>query len=129
MDSCTRSVLDVGIPAQSFGLLKDAHEFLNHLLLRVSEILEKEQRMNYQNGIVHASTSDSTSAQPTWVQEIFEGKLVHETKCLRCETVTSREEVFMDLQLAIEHNCSLTSCLKRYRFFKVVVSDLQILGF
>lgn len=94
---------------------QDAHEFLNHLLLRISEILEKEQREERENDSTIASASDSDSIQPTWVQRIFEGKLVHETKCLRCETVTSREEVFMDLQLAIEHNCSLTSCLKRYR--------------
>jgi len=93
---------------------QDAHEFLNHLLLRISEILEKEQREERENDSMNASASDSESLSPTWVQRIFEGKLVHETKCLRCETVTSREEVFMDLQLAIEHNCSLTSCLKRY---------------
>eukprot|EP00210_Caulerpa_lentillifera_P006580 g6285.t1 len=105
---------------------QDAHEFLIYLFLQISEILEKQQKNNHQSS-VDSITEDHTQAEtgsdaesakcelePTWVQKIFEGKLVHETKCLQCETVTSREEVFMDLQLPIEHNCSLTSCLKRY---------------
>ena len=38
----------------------------------------------------------------TWLQEIFEGTLVNETRCLNCETVTSRDEAFLDLSLEIE---------------------------
>jgi hypothetical protein len=34
---------------------------------------------------------------------------------LQCETITRREEVFMDLSLEIDHNTSITSCLKQYR--------------
>lgn len=51
----------------------------------------------------------------TWVHDIFQGKLVSETKCLQCETVTRREEVFMDLPLEIDHNTSITACLKQFR--------------
>jgi hypothetical protein len=40
---------------------------------------------------------------------------VNETRCLQCETVTSREEVFMDLGLEIENNTSLTACLRQFR--------------
>lgn len=40
---------------------------------------------------------------------------MNETRCLQCETVTSREEVFMDLGLEIENNTSLTACLKQFR--------------
>ena len=29
----------------------------------------------------------------TWVQRIFEGTLTNETRCLTCETITSRDEV------------------------------------
>jgi hypothetical protein len=53
--------------------------------------------------------------QPTWVHEIFQGWLVSETRCLQCETLTRREESFMDLSLEIDHNTSLTSCLKQFR--------------
>lgn len=41
--------------------------------------------------------------------------MVNETKCLACETVTSREEAFYDLSLEIEQNCSLTACLRNFR--------------
>ena len=40
---------------------------------------------------------------------------MNETRCLRCETVTSREEAFYDLSLEIEQNSSLTACLKNFR--------------
>ena len=45
----------------------------------------------------------------------IQGNLVNETRCLRCETVTSREEAFYDLSLEIEHNSSLTDCIKNFR--------------
>ncbi|PSC77008.1 Ubiquitin carboxyl-terminal hydrolase 3 [Micractinium conductrix] len=50
----------------------------------------------------------------TWVHELFQGKLVNETRCLQCETVTCREEDFYDLSLEIDQNCSLTSCLRNF---------------
>lgn len=40
---------------------------------------------------------------------------MNETRCLHCETVTSREEVFMDLSLEIDQNTSVTSCLRNFR--------------
>lgn len=92
---------------------QDAHEFLNFMLLKVTEIVEKEER-----ALRGLASNDPVN---TWVQDIFEGKVVYETRCLQCETTTSQEEVFMDLQLAVEHNCSLTSCLKKYRYVSSTV--------
>jgi hypothetical protein len=43
-----------------------------------------------------------------------QGILTNETKCLRCETVTARDETFFDLSLDIEQNSSITSCLKNF---------------
>ena len=48
----------------------------------------------------------------TWVQEIFQGTLTNETRCLVCETVRSKDEDFLDLSLDIEQNTSLTHCLR-----------------
>lgn len=45
---------------------------------------------------------------------IFQGILTNETRCLRCETVTARDETFLDLSLDIEQNSSITSCLKNF---------------
>ena len=50
----------------------------------------------------------------TWVDELFQGKLVSETQCLQCENVTSRQEPFYDLPLEIEPNCSVSACLRRF---------------
>ena len=59
----------------------------------------------------------------------LQGKLVNETRCLRCETVTSREEAFYDLSLEIEQNSSLTACLRNFRYFKKVTMSLHNLSF
>lgn len=94
---------------------QDAHEFLNYLLNQIGEILE--------GGEKHKSAPRNGKPVATWIQDIFQGKLVNETRCLRCETVTSREEVFMDLSLEIEPNCSLTSCLKNFSNTEMLDKD------
>ena len=48
----------------------------------------------------------------TWVQDIFQGTLTNETRCLVCETVRSKDEEFLDLSVDIEQNTSLTHCLR-----------------
>ncbi|KAL6772132.1 hypothetical protein ACKKBG_A29055 [Auxenochlorella protothecoides x Auxenochlorella symbiontica] len=126
---------------------QDAHEFLNYLLNDVSEILAREQKaaasapatpksiLTFGRGkdgrspslqeLAAASTaSEAASAQAqeprTWLQEIFQGRLVNQTRCLCCETVTSREEDMFDLSLEIEPNCSVTSCLKKFSATEVL---------
>ncbi|CAI5495787.1 unnamed protein product [Closterium sp. Naga37s-1] len=42
------------------------------------------------------------------------GTLTNETRCLCCETVTARDEAFLDLSLDIEQNSSVTSCLRNF---------------
>lgn len=50
--------------------------------------------------------------EKTWVQDIFQGTLTNETRCLVCETVRSKDEEFLDLSVDIEQNTSLTHCLR-----------------
>ncbi|XP_072990895.1 ubiquitin carboxyl-terminal hydrolase 3-like isoform X4 [Typha latifolia] len=45
---------------------------------------------------------------------MHQGILTNETRCLRCETVTARDEAFFDLSVDIEQNTSITSCLKNF---------------
>ena len=40
---------------------------------------------------------------------------MNETRCLQCETVTSRQESFFELSLDIEQNSSLNTCLRNFR--------------
>ncbi|KAJ8433929.1 hypothetical protein Cgig2_001858 [Carnegiea gigantea] len=119
---------------RSSVFVQDAHEFLNFLLNELVDILEKESsaakdgtenlpkdgtenlpRDGTENGSTNGQ-ANGVHKEPlaTWVHENFQGILTNETKCLRCETVTARDETFFDLSLDIEQNSSITSCLKNF---------------
>uniref|UniRef100_A0A2I3S980 ubiquitinyl hydrolase 1 n=1 Tax=Pan troglodytes TaxID=9598 RepID=A0A2I3S980_PANTR len=102
-----------GIPPKKFGLQKenelfdnymqqDAHEFLNYLLNTTGDILQEERKQEKQNG------------HPTWVHEIFRGTLTNETRRLTCETISSKDEDFLDLSVDVEQNTSITHCLRGF---------------
>lgn len=119
---------------------QDAHEFFNYLLNDISESIAKEVKqrtaptpaprpaasggqfhartpsLQHLHELQHNAASANGPAPPvrTWVDELFQGRLVNETRCLWCESVTSREEAFYDLSLEIEQNCSVTACLRRF---------------
>ena len=57
---------------------------------------------------------DPDAKTTTWIHDIFQGTTVNETRCLCCETVTTRDENFLDLSLEISHNSSITSCLRQF---------------
>ncbi|KAI9072102.1 hypothetical protein K1719_045924 [Acacia pycnantha] len=106
---------------------QDAHEFLNFLLNELVDILEKEAQgaktdqdalspsektaNGHRNGPTNGAQKEPLV---TWVHKNFQGILTNETRCLRCETVTARDETFFDLSLDIEQNSSITSCLKNF---------------
>ncbi|CAA2969514.1 ubiquitin carboxyl-terminal hydrolase 3-like [Olea europaea var. sylvestris] len=105
---------------------QDAHEFLNFLLNELADILEKESHKvtslpqassaeHVANGVNYAQVN-GFKKEPlvTLVHKYFQGILTNETRCLRCETVTARDETFLDLSLDIEQNSSITSCLKNF---------------
>ncbi|XP_057803995.1 ubiquitin carboxyl-terminal hydrolase 4-like isoform X2 [Salvia miltiorrhiza] len=98
---------------------QDAHEFLNFLLNQLVDILEKEclkaTSENVSNGPSNGHVNGvKQELAVTWVHKNFQGILTNETRCLRCETVTARDETFLDLSLDIEQNSSITSCLKNF---------------
>nr|XP_022911209.1 ubiquitin carboxyl-terminal hydrolase 46-like [Onthophagus taurus] len=120
---------------------QDAHEFLNFLINRISEIILAERQQNStstnattvvttnananniktkasgENGIIH------NPPEPTWVHEIFQGIMTSETRCLNCETVSSKDEDFFDLQVDIEQNTSISHCLKCFSNTETLCSD------
>nr|WOG36192.1 uncharacterized protein [Candida metapsilosis] len=63
----------------------DAHEFFNYLINEIIESLAKE-------------IPDPTK---NWCNDIFQGIITNETKCLSCETVTSKHEFFLDLSIDV----------------------------
>ncbi|KAH7287676.1 hypothetical protein KP509_32G069000 [Ceratopteris richardii] len=109
---------------------QDAHEFLNYLLNDLVDILEKEAKTSAnggtsQNSGIHQEKGANAvsngygnggQTQPivTWVHKLFQGTLTNETRCLCCETITARDETFLDLSLDIEQNSSITSCLRNF---------------
>lgn len=99
---------------------QDAHEFLNFLLNELADILENEAKQGKTEAgrvLPPSKDGENGSGQPvivTWVREIFQGILTNETRCLCCETVTARDETFLDLSLDIEQNSSVTSCLRNF---------------
>mmetsp|Transcript_34778 Transcript_34778/g.98602 ORF Transcript_34778/g.98602 Transcript_34778/m.98602 type:complete len:361 (+) Transcript_34778:308-1390(+) len=105
---------------------QDAHEFLNFLLNELSEILEREAKDGVgSGGSGNRSGGINSKGKPirTWVHDVFHGKLVNETRCMMCETVTSREEDFLDLSLDIEQNSSLTSCFRNFSLTETLGQD------
>ncbi|KNZ49979.1 ubiquitin carboxyl-terminal hydrolase [Puccinia sorghi] len=104
---------------------QDAHEFLNYLVNSVAEdVLAEEEKKRLKDRPAsllepippsHQKTSSKAGhSRSTWVHRLFEGVLTNETKCLTCETVTQRDESFLDLSINIHQNTSLTACLRQF---------------
>jgi len=75
---------------------------------------KKKKRVKSENNHAnnHTNTTNTTNTtEKTFIHDIFEGILTNETKCLSCETITSKDESFLDLSIDIEQNSSLTNCL------------------
>ncbi|CAJ0942853.1 unnamed protein product, partial [Mesorhabditis belari] len=124
---------------------QDAHEFLNYLLNTISETLideKKERPPAVKNGTLRKSHPPPTSVQETrertrsdsqpgcsrvsestWVQDIFQGTLTNETRCLNCESVSSKDEDFLDLSVDVEQNASITHCLRVFSNTETLCAD------
>lgn len=59
----------------------------------------------------------------TWIQDIFQGTLTNETRCLNCETVSSKDEDFLDLSVDVEQNVSITHCLRNFSNMETLCGD------
>ncbi|XP_060934552.1 ubiquitin carboxyl-terminal hydrolase 46 [Limanda limanda] len=111
---------------------QDAHEFLNYLLNTVADILQEEKKQERQNGrlknngtAVPTETETENKTEPTWVHDIFQGTLTNETRCLNCETVSSKDEDFLDLSVDVEQNTSITHCLRDFSNTETLCSEYK----
>lgn len=73
----------------------DSHEFVTWILDNMHEGLQKLE-------------------QPSFVMELFGGKLQSTFTCLNCEAHNIRSEQFNNLSLDIEKNTSLNYCIQRF---------------
>ncbi|THH08363.1 hypothetical protein EW146_g9020 [Bondarzewia mesenterica] len=104
---------------------QDAHEFLNYLLNKIAEEVEGDKNhreveasgedvATLSSGVPTTMHSTSSQHEHALVHRLFEGILTSETRCLTCETVSSRDESFLDLSIDIEQNSSVTACLRQF---------------
>jgi len=94
---------------------QDAQEFLSYLLNTLSDIIakeEKDKRDAAAGGAQKPAPGKKDEPPPTFIQNLFEGRLTNETRCMCCETVTDRDEAFINLQIEIAQNSSVSSCLR-----------------
>lgn len=95
---------------------QDAHELFNFLINDIAETLLK-QKQHVMDELLKAHPDkkfDETITKTCWIHDLFQGLFTNETKCLNCESITSRDEHFIDLSLDIESNTSLSSCLREF---------------
>ncbi|XP_032360358.1 ubiquitin carboxyl-terminal hydrolase 12A [Etheostoma spectabile] len=110
---------------------QDAHEFLNYLLNTIADLLQEERKQDKTNGRLANGTLDSqnnnsnATPAPTWVHEIFQGTLTNETRCLTCETISSKDEDFLDLSVDVEQNTSITHCLRGFSNTETLCSEYK----
>ncbi|XP_023064481.1 ubiquitin carboxyl-terminal hydrolase 12 isoform X2 [Piliocolobus tephrosceles] len=108
---------------------QDAHEFLNYLLNTIADILQEERKQEKQNGRLPNGNIDNennnSTPDPTWVHEIFQGTLTNETRCLTCETISSKDEDFLDLSVDVEQNTSITHCLRGFSNTETLCSEYK----
>ncbi|XP_012269923.1 ubiquitin carboxyl-terminal hydrolase 46 isoform X2 [Athalia rosae] len=102
---------------------QDAHEFLNFLINHINEIILAERNQSRLAGGKGGAGDPGSLPEPTWVHEIFQGILTSETRCLNCETVSSKDEDFFDLQVDVDQNTSITHCLKCFSNTETLCSD------
>ncbi|KAI8900526.1 hypothetical protein BC833DRAFT_581643 [Globomyces pollinis-pini] len=101
----------------SSTMQQDAHEMFNYLINEIGETLLKqkksvEKKLNFNSA--PDSKRENSNSYKTWIHELFEGQLTNETKCLNCESITNRDEPFIDLSIDIEQNSSLSTCLRHF---------------
>merc|ERR1712210_422442 len=104
---------------------QDAHEFLNFLINHINEIIvsERSQQQSGKGNKTPINNDHPDNKKPTWISDIFQGILTSETRCLNCETVTSKDEDFFDLSIDVEQNTSVTSCLRNFSSTETLCSD------
>lgn len=92
--------------------------------LRLSFCMLAERTQNKPaGGKCGAGDAAGSPPEPTWVHEIFQGILTSETRCLNCETVSSKDEDFFDLQVDVDQNTSITHCLRCFSNTETLCSD------
>lgn len=105
---------------------QDAHEFygllLNHVITAIDQFSRQElARQEGKTFDLSNQRAWDPSRMPmpgspgtTWLHDIFESVMTSETRCLTCETVSQRDETFLDISIDLENHSSVTACLQKF---------------
>lgn len=106
----------------------DAQEFLRFILSHVDdhqhEVMKKAEaekdqphaRINSSSKRRRIASKAKAASGQTAIEDTFQGRLAYETRCFECESVSKREETFMDLSLPVsaERSQSLAVCFEQW---------------
>ncbi|TXT12828.1 hypothetical protein VHUM_01229 [Vanrija humicola] len=98
---------------------QDAHEFLGFIL---NQLDEEVQQIDAALKVKGEEVTDIKEMGKSFIHSLFHGVLVNETRCLNCETTSTREESFLDLSIDIEQHSSLTACLRQFSHSEMLCS-------
>ena len=128
-------VAQVGKEASRFGdplEQQDAHEFLDFLINNLDEQLKKKERMLQRDIIwtdapsindcddgngtddVDGNENSKEGRCSSWVSDIMEGVMAHDTCCSGCKTVTTSTEVFKMLSVEIDDELSVEDAIRKF---------------
>ncbi|XP_067947998.1 ubiquitin carboxyl-terminal hydrolase 46-like [Watersipora subatra] len=108
---------------------QDAQEFLNYLLNTIADTVQggSKDSVSSKHESKHEVKDDADGGtkkpESTWVHELFQGTFTNETRCLNCETVSSKDEDFLDLSVDVENNTSITHCLRGFSSTETLRSE------
>jgi ubiquitin carboxyl-terminal hydrolase 12/46 len=82
-----------------------------------------QEKFKIPNEDTPTTATEAPEKKKSFVHELFEGTLASETRCLTCETITSREEAFIDLSIDVEPNASVYHCLRNFSSSETLNQD------
>ena len=110
-----------------------------HKILNSKSANGKSSKTPVKNGSISSQTSvnilndlvdgidgaTNCNSDTTWIHDLFQGTLVNETRCLNCETCSSKEENFFDLSIDVEQNTSLSHCLQEFSNMEMLCGECK----
>ncbi|CAL2036873.1 unnamed protein product [Caenorhabditis brenneri] len=103
------------------GTIKRGNVSVN--LASATASLPGENGVGDRNGAAGEANDTRNQANNTWIHDIFQGVLTNETRCLSCETVSSKDEKFLDLSIDVEQNTSISHCLRVFSETETLCGD------
>ncbi|KAF7629201.1 Ubiquitin carboxyl-terminal hydrolase [Meloidogyne graminicola] len=116
------------IAPKRFVLVEEKkREYTNGTLKTANGLTKRSNLITTNTHDYSARSTDGMKQDLTWIHEIFQGTLTNETRCLNCETVSSKDEDFLDLSVDIEQDVSISNCLRNFSNMETLCGDQKYL--